>query len=571
MIDAKQITAVQKQKTSARPLEEVSAEDTLSEINQSLAEKKVIAAAKEADLPYVNLSSTPISTDLIAKIDVEAATKAIALPFFQIGQKLKVAIADPKNVETRKYLNKLKKGGLELFPNLASREGIAAKTEWVHALQPKRPQEFRNEGARANLKNYEEEIRSLEKLEKEAHQISAKESLNRIFIGALRTGTSDVHFQPSEQKIDLRFRIDGILQKILEFDRQTGEGILNQLKYESSLRMNVSNVPQDGRTSFLAEDRKIDVRVSTLPTEFGESIVCRILDRGERAKSFEQLGFANIALDNLKSALRMREGMILVTGPTGSGKTTTLYSLLDQFNNPERKIATLEDPIEYHLSNIVQSQISEKDGYGFGEGLRALLRQDPDILMVGEIRDEDTGKTAVQEAMTGHIVLSTLHTNSAAETISRLLYLGLQPFMLTSSLSVVIAQRLVRRPCEKCREKFSPDKKEIDLFTKYFSEIKKVNPRAVPSHFPEYLWKAKGCSACGRTGYRGQIVIAESFRMDDELKKLILRQAPVAEIAQYAREKQGMISFAEDGIIKTARGLTTLDEVARVAEIKLGF
>jgi type II secretory ATPase GspE/PulE/Tfp pilus assembly ATPase PilB-like protein len=569
MADASQITALQNQKIDAKPLEAATAEDTLSEINRGFAEKKAQAAAKKAKLPYIDILSVPINADLTLKMNVVEAQTNLALPFFQIGKKMRVAVVDPNNSDTKTYLEKLKSEGLEVHLSLASREALLAKIEQIHALQPKRPEEFKNKNAEENLKNYEEEIKNLEKLAEEAHSISAKESLNRIFIGALRTGASDVHFQPDERNIDLRFRIDGILQKILTFDSQLSKSISDQLKYESKLRLNVANVPQDGRTSFLAEDRKIDVRVSTLPTEFGESIVCRLLDSGKKTRSFEELGFANVALENLQNAVSLREGMILVTGPTGSGKSTALYTLLSEFNNPERKVATLENPVEYHLKNIVQSQINEDEGYNFADGLRALLRQDPDVLMVGEIRDEDTAETAAQAAMTGHIVLSTLHTNSAVEAIPRMLNLGMKPFMLASSLSLVVAQRLVRKPCEKCAEKITPDKNEIAVLTKYFAEIKKINPQVVQSQLPEYLWKTKGCGVCGNTGYRGQIVIAESFRVDAELKELILKNSATAEITKHIRGKQGAISFAEDGVLKAAAGQTTLAEIARVAGINL--
>jgi len=507
--------------------------------------------------------------DLSSKIDVAEVREALALPFFQIGKKMKVAVADSEKVETKKYFEKLKNEGLEVSLSLASQEGILERIKQIQALQPKRPEEFQNKDAEENLKNYEEEITNLKKLTEGNSTISAKESLNQIFISALRAGASDVHFQPDSQKIDLRFRIDGILQKILEFDLQVGGEVLNQLKYESKLRLNLTNIPQDGRTSFLAKDRKVDVRISTLPTEFGESIVCRILDSGEETPSFEELGFENIALDNLKKATSSREGMILVTGPTGSGKTTTLYSLLSKFNGPERKIVTLENPIEHHLKNVVQSQINEEEGYSFAGGLKALLRQDPDVLMVGEIRDEDTAEAATQAAMTGHVVLSTLHTNSAVEAIPRMLDLRLKPFILASSLNLIIAQRLVRKPCEKCAEKVSPSQNEIGVFTKYFEEIKKINAQVAQFQMPEFSWKVNGCEVCGNTGYHGQLIIAESFRIDVEIRELILQKASTVEILKAVREKQGMISFAEDGVLKAASGETTLSEIARVAGIEL--
>lgn len=569
MAEANQIAALQKQKIDATPLEEVTADDALNEINRGFAEQKAKKAAKQAKLPYVDILNTPINPDLTLKTDIEQAKASLALPFFQIGKKMRVAIVDPKSAATKEYLAALKKDDIEVHLAIASREALLAKIEQIEALLPKKAEEFKNEDAEENLQNYEEEIKHLEQLTTEAHNISAKAALNRVFVGALRTGASDIHFQPGEQHVDLRFRVDGILQKILSFDPKTGKSISDQLKYESRLRLNVSNIPQDGRTSFLAEDRKIDVRVSTLPTEFGESVVCRLLDSSKKIRSFAELGFENVALENLTNASKLREGMILVVGPTGSGKSTTLYTLLNELNSSERKVATLEDPIEYHLDNIVQSQIDENVDYNFADGLHALLRQDPDVLMVGEIRDTQTAETAAQAAMTGHVVLSTLHTNSAAEAIPRMLNLGTKSFMLASSLNLVIAQRLVRRPCEHCAEKVSPNKQEIAALSKFITTIKRVNSEATESQLPDLIWHTKGCSVCGNTGYRGQTVIAESFRVDEKMKEMILKNASAAEITTYAREHLGMISFAEDGVLKAAAGKTTLSEIARVAGISL--
>ncbi len=569
MVSAQQIIAKQKQKNDPKPLEKVSAEEELNEINRSFAEKKTEKFAEKLKIPYINIADKPINADLLSKIDSAEVQKTLAIPFFQLGKKMFVAIADPEKNETQKYLKKLKDEGIRVQLNVASREGILDKNEQIRALQPQRPKEFQNEEAEFDLKNYEDELNTLKLLSSEAEKISAKESLNRLFVGALRTGASDIHFQPSAQKIVIRFRIDGILQKLLEFDRTIGNDILNQLKFEAKLRINVENVPQDGRTSFLAGDRKIDVRVATLPTEFGESIVCRILDSGKKIPSLAELGFNKNALKNLENVIDLREGMLLVTGPTGSGKTTTLYTVLANLNNSERKIVTLENPIEYHFENVVQSQIDSNVNYGFADGLRALLRQDPNVLMVGEIRDEATAETATQAAMTGHILLSTLHANSAIDTIPRILNLGVKPFVLISSLKTVVAQRLLRRPCLKCAQKVSIDKKLIDKLTPLFDEIKRINPNAIDSKIPEFLYEPKGCPACGGTGYHGQIAIAESFQIDTGMSELILKNAPPAELTNYVRKQQKMLSFAEDGLLKVAAGKSTLAEVARVTGLNL--
>ncbi|MFA6458622.1 MAG: GspE/PulE family protein [Patescibacteria group bacterium] len=558
-------------KTPARAFDstEISAVDALREINRGFAEQKTRTTAHSQKSAYVDILSTAINADLLSKIDADEATAALALPFLQVGKKLRVAVVDPQNPATKKYLAKLESAGWQVFIGFASREGLLIKIEEIRALQPRRPKEFSNTDAESDLKNYEEELHALAELARTADTVPAKEILNQIFVGAIRTGASDIHIQPEDQKIELRFRIDGILQKVLEFERDKGDDILNQLKFEAKLRLNVADLPQDGRMSFLVSDRKIDVRVATLPTEFGESIVCRILDSGRKVKTLEQLGFGNITLANLQSVPAMREGMLLITGPTGSGKTTTLYTVLADLNDSERKIVTLENPIEYHLKNVVQSQINERVHYGFAEGLRALLRQDPNVLMVGEIRDGETAETATQAAMTGHILLSTLHANSAIETIPRLLDLGIKPFVLVASLRVVVAQRLLRRVCKKCARRTSPDAKMLARLTPLFEEIKRTNSQAVSSELPEFLWEAKGCPVCGGSGYHGQIAIAESFQVDEPMRELILANASAIELADYVRKKQNMLSLTEDGLLKVIAGETTLGEVARVTGLNL--
>lgn len=542
--------------------------ETLDSINRSFAEKQVIEAAKKAEIPYIDIATVPISPDLMSKLDVAEAETTLAIPFFVLGKKMRVAVAHPENPITLEYLAKLKAKQITVQLNLASVEGIKSKIAQIKALQPHKDLGFENRDAEIDLKNYEEEIESLDSLQTDAQNLAAKETLNRIFVGALRVGASDIHFQPEDTEIAIRFRVDGVLQKILSFNHKLGQEIVDQLKYEARLRLNVLNIPQDGRLSFMASGRKVDVRVGSLPTEFGESVVCRLLDPGKKIRSLEDLGFTGTNLENIEAALNLRSGMILATGPTGSGKTTTLYALLDGFNKPDLKVTTLENPIEYHIPNVVQSQIDETHDYTFASGLRALLRQDPDVMMVGEIRDGETAETAAQAAMTGHILLSTLHTNSAVETIPRLLNLGMKPFVLAGSLALVIAQRLVRRPCAKCAEKITLNMQQRGVISAYLAEAKSHNAK-LKVEAPDFILKAHGCEACGHTGYRGQVVVAESFNFTDDLREMILKNASVGEITKAIRKDQGMISFAEDGVIKACAGLTTLDEVARVTGLTL--
>ena len=333
----------------------------------------------------------------------------------------------------------------------------------------------------------------------------------------------------------------------------------------AKLRLNVTNIPQDGRYYFTVNNRKIDVRVSVLPTEYGESFVMRLLDSSRHLISFEELGFSGPYLTKIENLTKISHGMILVTGPTGSGKTTTLYTMLAQFNKPEAKIITLEDPIEYHLPGISQSQINEKGGYNFASGLRSILRQDPEVIMIGEIRDLETAETAAQAALTGHVMLSTLHTNSAIETIPRLINIGLPSFMIGPSLNTIIAQRLCRRICPNCSKPKPIPKAELDELQRVLETIKSVRP-AEALAIPDTLPVAEGCEICNHTGYKGRVTVAEFLEIDFEMKDLILNKASTTKMIEAARRK-GMITMREDGVLKVLQGITTLEEVHRATAI----
>ena len=448
----------------------------LANINQDFAEEGVRARAAELSMPYVDLPQTVINSDLTRHLDLDHATTALALPCMRVGGRLRIAVADPDNATMKAYIDELRATHADVQIVLASSSGILAKIAELRKTETVARETYQNVQAEKDVANYSDEIGKLQGLKDEARGLAAAENLNRILIGGLRTGASDVHFQMEENDMLLRFRVDGMLQEILRLDRHTGEQIVDHVKYESKLRLNIKNTPQDGRFSFNASGREIDVRVSSLPTAYGESVVCRLLDSQRDVLSFEQLGFEDHILPSIVKALSQRSGLVLVTGPTGSGKTTTLYAMLERLNRPDMKIATLEDPIEYHLPQIAQSQINEEVGYGFASGLRALLRQDPDAIMVGEIRDHETAETAAQAAMTGHIVLSTLHTNSAIETVPRLVNIGLPPYMLSASLGLVLAQRLVRRVHTDCAKTVQPSDKERELLSRHIAEIKRINP-----------------------------------------------------------------------------------------------
>lgn len=433
---------------TGRPSE--TSEEKLGKINREFKEKEAQQMARQLGMAYINIAITPINPDLLKLIPPDVARKTLIMPFFKLGNKLRVAVADAQNAETRKVIEQLKQAGYAINVNLASDDALLEAMRLYQSEQYQVKKEMETSLDEEKIKAYEKEIEDLKNLGTRIKTMTSEEAVYLINIGALKTGASDIHFEPEEEMVATRFRIDGLLHKIFEIDKNTFGNISNQIKYQCKMKLNITNEPQDGRYSFIVNDRKVDLRVSVLPTQYGETFVCRLLDSERHVASFEDMGFTGAALAHTKQMLNIKHGMILITGPTGSGKTTTLYQLLEKFSKPENKVITLEDPIEYHLKGISQSQINEKRGYDFANGLRAILRQDPDVVMLGEIRDLETAETAAQAALTGHVLLSTLHTNSAIEAIPRLVNIGLPPFMVAPALDTVIAQRLVRKFCPAC-------------------------------------------------------------------------------------------------------------------------
>jgi len=537
----------------------------LEQINRLFKEKAVAASAKAMNMNYLNIGTMPINPDYLALIPKEQAQKALVIPFFRIGKKVRVAIAHPTNPETLTIIKGLKEAGYQININLASEEGIKeALQSYDVSTYKEEVGEVENIVDESQIEAYEKEIEGLQQLKQKLTDVTAEEALNLINVGAVKTHASDIHYQPEEKIVNIRFRIDGVLQNIFQMDRKTFEYLTNQLKYKCKMKLNVMSEPQDGRFYFNYNKRKIDVRVSAIPTEYGESFVLRLLDSGKKALDFSDMGYHGKNLDLVNAATGIANGMILVTGPTGSGKTTTLYAMLRRFNKPETKIITLEDPIEYHLENVTQSQVNDKRGYTFGGGLRAILRQDPDIIMIGEIRDMETAETAAQAALTGHVLLSTLHTNSAVETIPRLINIGLQPYMIAPAIHTIIAQRLIRVLCKNCSIKKQITESEKDEIAKVAASIKSVAPDTQVD-IPSELYQSVGCPKCSHTGYSGQTCIAEVFAFDDEIKDLILGNKSTHEIFEAARRK-GMLTLKEDGVLKVIQGVTTLNEVYRIVE-----
>ncbi len=381
-------------------------------------------------------------------------------------------------------------------------------------------------------------------------------------VGAINLDASDIHIEPEKNKIKLRLRIDGILHDILSFELNIYKSLLSRIKLLSGIKLNITDRAQDGRFTILLAKNPIETRVSTLPSEYGESTVLRILNP-ESLIGVEELGIREDMSEVFKKEINQPNGMIIVTGPTGSGKTTTLYAILNSIQKPEIKIITIEDPIEYHLKGISQTQVNPKKGYDFPNGLRAIVRQDPDVILVGEIRDFETAKISLQAALTGHLVLSTLHTNDATGTIVRLQALGEKPVNIAPAINLAIGQRLVRKICKKCLQFSIISEKEIQFFKENLGPIpKEIKIPKINKNLK--IPKAKGCSVCNSTGYKGRIAIFEFFLVDAEMENLILKSPSISELRKTAKKK-GMLTIKEDGLIKVLKGLTTIEEVKRAA------
>lgn len=543
----------------------ITAQPQVAKINREFQEKAIMKKAEQLGMAYVNIGKTPLNPDFLKILDASIATNARVIPFFKSGSRVDLAVSDPNSQATKSAIAGLIASDYKVVLHLASEDGIDdALKSYGDMAQYKKIAIVENV-EETSIKTFEKEIANLSALAEQLESVTAEEGVNLLNVGAMKTKASDVHYEPEENECVVRFRIDGILHEVFRMKSKTYHSIAEQIKYKSKMRLNVNTVPQDGRYGFNLNDVKIAVRVSSIPTPYGESFVCRYLKSDRKALTLEELGFQDLALSTLKAASKIAQGMILITGPTGSGKSTTLYSMINIMNTPENKVITLEDPVEYYMSGITQSQVDESNDYRFANGLRSILRQDPDIVMLGEIRDLETAETAAQAALTGHALLSTLHTNSALETIPRLINMGLKPFMVAPALHTLVAQRLVRKVCTTCSTMRPITDSEKIEFDKVSSGLKAAIPNAV-FDVPTQTAEAHGCDACSNTGYLGRIVIGEVVTITSEIKDLILNNGSMSDLIAAAR-KEGIMTMREDGFIKVAQGQTTMDEVERVTGI----
>lgn len=414
------------------------------------------------------------------------------------------------------------------------------------------------------FKEIQDKVNNILDLKKQIEKVLEKETtkiLEIILSGAISLDASDIHIEPEEEEVKTRVRIDGILYDVLFIEFKIYRALLSRIKILSGIKLNITKNAQDGRFTILIEGAETEARVSVLPSEYGESIVIRLLNPKELIR-IEDLGVREEILGQLKKEIEKPNGMIIVTGPTGSGKTTTLYAVLKKVQKPGIKIITIEDPIEYHLEGVSQTQVAPEKGYDFSNGLRAIVRQDPDVILVGEIRDYETAKIALQAALTGHLVLTTLHTNDAAGTIVRLQSLGEKPINIAPAINMAVAQRLVRRICKKCVKFSPPTEEELQIFKKELGVLgKKIKIPKLSKNLK--IPRVQGCKFCNFTGYKGRIGIFEFFLKDDEMENFILKSPSITDLRKIARKK-GMVLMREDGLIKVLQGITTLEEIKRM-------
>ncbi|MGQ0825757.1 MAG: GspE/PulE family protein [Actinomycetota bacterium] len=542
LTEAQLDAALAEQSRSGKPLGRLLIEQgTISEV------ELVRTLARQVGLEFVDISDRAVDGSVANLINESLARRYQAIPIGWEDGKLVVAMADPSNVFAVDDIRAI--AGAEV------KTVVATPTQITETID----QFYRVEGevdavvqAAADEQADEDEFAAISDVVEDAPIVKF---VNLLINQAVQDRASDIHVEPTETDLRIRFRIDGVLHEVMRSPRAIQAGVVSRLKVMADINIAERRIPQDGRIGMKVGGRPIDLRVATLPTVYGEKIVMRILDKGQALLRLEELGFLPETLARFEACYRKPYGTILVTGPTGSGKSTTLYATLNQLNEPDRNIITVEDPVEYRLAGINQVQIHPKAGLTFASALRSILRSDPDILLVGEIRDRETAVIAIEAALTGHLVLSTLHTNDAASTPLRLVEMGVEPFLVCSALDCVVAQRLARRLCDKCKEDFQPTEAELSGARWPVEDLS-------GSEWPT-LSRAVGCGSCGRTGYRGRFAIHEVMPITEEIERMIIERRSTEDIQKEA-VMQGMLALRSDGLRKVAAAMTTLEEVFRV-------
>jgi type IV pilus assembly protein PilB len=573
------LSVVDKDKLDKAKIESVRSGKDLDSILVSLKyadqEEVTKALAISMNIPYADLTNVHINESVLKLIPKDIAVKYMVAPFGVSGSNINVGMENPNNIPAIEFIER--KTSLRVVPYMASDNGIKNVLMQYQDLSSE----------------VDEAIRSIEvtnvdsiKTEKESggkelgeliQDAPVTRAVNTILEYAIKSRASDIHIEPWGNALKIRYRVDGVLQETMTLPVHIQSALVSRIKILSNLKIDEHRIPQDGRFDVSIDNHEADVRVAISPTVHGEKVVMRILDKSGGVINLENLGVRGRAFELISGGTQKPHGMILSTGPTGSGKTTTLYAILTKINTPAVNIVTLEDPVEYQVAGVNQIQVNSAVGLTFAAGLRSILRQDPDVIMVGEIRDGETADLAVQSALTGHTVLSTLHTNSASGVLPRLLDMDIEPFLIASTVSTVIGQRLVRKLCDKCKskEKSSPSiaaliKKTVgDILPENAEQLKALGYKSLPKKGSELfdLYTPVGCSVCNNTGYIGRIGIYEVFNMSPEIERLIVGHATTTDI-QNQVIKEGMITMRQDGFLKALEGITTIEEViAKAAEV----
>ncbi|MFA6908546.1 MAG: GspE/PulE family protein [Patescibacteria group bacterium] len=542
-------------------------QDKLHDIDVKEKEQITRNRAAEIGVSYINLKGFPIAGEVLANITEENARRLNAVCFLLGNGEVRLGSTDPTNPEVRDELNRLAQenhvhGDIYMISEYSLQQALK-----LYAIIPKpRAYVAGVQITEEDFKKYSENIKSFQGINESIQRVSISEIITLLIAGGIRNDASDIHIEAEENDIKVRYRMDGVLHDVASLPHSDWLKIISRIKLLAGLKINITTTPQDGRFTIHLTKGYIDVRVSCIPTTYGESVVMRLLQSSNVGVKFEDLGLRGSASEVIKREIDRPNGMILATGPTGSGKTTTLYAFLLLLNKPEVKIITLENPVEYKIPGINQSEVDAEAGYSFAKGLRSILRQDPDVVMVGEIRDPETAEIAVQAALTGHLMLSTTHTNNAAGTIPRLLSFGIVPYLLSPSLNVIIGQRLVRKICQYCKEPMTLDAATLSRVHSLLAQISEASGQQKPDPATMTFYRGKGCEHCTHIGYKGRIGIYEVFTMNTEIEQHILSGQVSENTMHDIAVKNGMITMVQDGLLKALDGITTVEEVFKVTE-----
>ena len=521
----------------------------LIELNYVTESELVAILAEQLGFEFIDLADASLDAAAVAMVPEQVARKHSCIPVrFEDGNRLILAMADPANVVAVDDIRALTQKDIVVV--VGTKADVAAAINRHYRLDS--AAESLVEEAASEIAEQQADLSAIE-ASASAEDAPIIKLVNLLITQAVNDRASDIHVEPGERSLRVRYRIDGVLHEVMNPPKSVQSGITSRLKIMADIDIAERRVPQDGRIGLVVQGKQIDIRVATLPTVHGEKIVMRLLDKSSVLLELKDLGFEPDNFKRFEESYRKPYGAILVTGPTGSGKSTTLYATLNILNRPEVNIITVEDPVEYRLQGINQVQTNNKAGLTFASALRSILRSDPDIVLIGEIRDKETAQIAVESALTGHMVLSTLHTNDAPSALTRLSEMGIEPFLVASAIDSVLAQRLARRLCEKCKQAYQPSEEE--LVTAQF-------PFDPEEDLPT-LYRPAGCAACGSTGYRGRVALHEVMNVSEEIERLVAEKASSEDMAKISRS-QGMKTLREDGMAKVRRGVTSIEEVLRV-------